>query len=127
MRFGHLSLGTRHPLQTRTEGNVSPESTSPENLHDPRLLRQDLEDLRRQQEVAGVTQAGTQATEAATEAGAQATQAATQAGQAAAQAATQAGQAATTAAAQAGLATTVGAGAVAFVIGIFLGITIARS
>jgi len=105
---------------------MSPESASPENLDDPRLLRQDLEDLRRQQEVSAATAAGTHATQAATQAGAQATQAATQAGQAATQAATQAGQAATTAAAQAGLATTVGAGAVAFVVGMFLGITIAR-
>ena len=95
---------------------MSPASTDPEALNDPRLLRQDVEDLKRQQEVSAATQAGTQATQAATQAGAEATQAAVQAG-----------QASTTAAAQAGLASTVAAGAVAFVVGLFLGITIARA
>ena len=91
------------------------ESVLPENLDNPRLLRQDLEDLRRQQEVSAATQAGAQATQAATQAGAQATQAATQAG-----------QAATTAATQAGMMSTIVAGAASLIIGIFLCITIAR-
>lgn len=95
---------------------MSPEGTDPQHLDDPRLLRQDVEDLKRQQEVSAATAAGTQATQAATQAGAQATQAATQAG-----------QAATTAAAQAGLASTVAAGAVAFVVGVFMGMAIARA
>ncbi len=67
------------------------------------------------------------AVHAATDAGAHATQAATQAGQAATTAAVQAGQAATMTAAQAGLAMTMGAGFAAFVIGIFLGITISKA
>jgi hypothetical protein len=95
---------------------MSPESTEPENLHDPRVLRQDIEDLKRQHEVTEATQAGAQATQAATQAGAEATQAAVQAG-----------QATTMAAAQAGLASSVAAGAVAMVVGLFLGMAIARS
>ena len=95
---------------------MSPAGTDPEALNDPRLLRQDIEDLKRQQEVSAATQAGTQATQAATQAGAEATQAATQAG-----------QAATMTASQAGLATTVGAGAIAFIVGVFLGMAIAKS
>ena len=93
-----------------------PESTSPEDLDDPRLLRQDVEDLRRQQEVSAATQAGTQATQAATQAGAQATQAATQAGEASTMAAT-----------QAGMMSTVAAGAVSLIVGIFLGMAIVNS
>ena len=95
---------------------MSPESTSPENLDDPRLLRQDLEDLKRQQEVSAATQAGTQAT-----------QAATQAGEASTMAATQAGQASTMAATQAGMMSTVAAGAVSLIVGIFLGMAIVNS
>jgi hypothetical protein len=56
-----------------------------------------------------------------------AAQAATQAGQAATTAATQAGQAATTAAAQGGTMATVAAGAVGLIVGMFLGLTIARN
>lgn len=104
---------------------MSPESTDPGNIHDPRLLRQDIEDLKRQHEVAEATQAGAQATQAAAEAGAQATQAAVQAGQAATMTAAQAGQATTMTAAQAGLASTVGAGFVALIVGLFLGMAIA--
>lgn len=104
-----------------------PESVLPENLDNPRLLRQDLEDLRREHEVTAATQAGVQATQAATDAGAQATQAATQAGQAATTAATQAGQASTMAASQAGMWSTMAAGFASLIIGVFLGISIARS
>ena len=95
---------------------MSPETVLAENLDNPRLLRQDLEDLRRQQEVSAATQAGTQATQAATQAGAEATQAAVQAG-----------QASTMAASQAGMMSTVAAGSVALIVGIFLGISIARA
>ena len=113
-------------LLIQTEADT-PESTSPEDLDDPRLLRQDVEDLRRQQEVSAATQAGTQATQAATQGGAQATQAATQAGEASTMAATQAGQASTMAATQAGMMSTVAAGAVSLIVGIFLGISIVNS
>jgi hypothetical protein len=58
---------------------------------------------------------------------AQAVQAATQAGAEATQAATQAGTTATQAAAQAGTVGMVAAGSIALIVGIFLGITIARS
>lgn len=104
-----------------------PEGVLPENLDNPRLLRQDLEDLKRQQEVSAATQAGTQATQAATDAGAHATQAAAQAGQASTMAATQAGQASTLAASQAGTMSTVAAGFVSLIVGLFLGMTIARN
>jgi len=110
-RFG------KQPLDFHCDGgDMSPESTDPENLHDPRVLRQDIEDLKRQHEVTEATQAGVQATQAATQAGAEATQAAVQAG-----------QATTFAASQAGLTATVAAGAAALVIGIFLGIAISKS
>jgi len=56
-----------------------------------------------------------------------ATQAATQAGGHATQAAVQAGQASTMAATQAGTWTTMAAGAVALIVGIFLGLAIANS
>ena len=107
-------LGGVHPQPKG--GPMSPESTDPDNLHDPRVLRQDIEDLKRQHEVTESTQAGAQATQAATQAGAEATQAAVQAG-----------QASTMAAAQAGLASTVGAGAAGLIVGMFLGMAIARS
>lgn len=67
-----------------------------------------------------------QAVQAATQSGAQATQAATQAGAQAAQMATQAGQAAATGASIAGLAAAVASGAAGLIIGIFLGMSIAR-
>jgi hypothetical protein len=67
-----------------------------------------------------------QAVQAAAQSGAQATQAATQAGAQATQAAAQAGQAATTGASIAGLAAAVGAGFGGFIIGVFLGLAIAR-
>jgi hypothetical protein len=57
----------------------------------------------------------------------QATQAATQAGGQATQAAAQAGQASTMAATQAGTWTTMAAGAVALIVGIFLGLAVANS
>lgn len=81
---------------------MSPESVDPQKLDDPRLIRQDLEDLKRAQEVAAATQVGAQAT----------------------QTATQAGQASTMAAAQAGLMSTVVAGAVSLIVGMFLGMAI---
>ncbi|HYO26131.1 MAG TPA: hypothetical protein VEQ85_14415 [Lacipirellulaceae bacterium] len=104
-----------------------PETVLPENLDNPRLLRQDLEDLKREHEVTAATQSGAQATQAAMDAGAQATQAATQAGQAATTAATQAGQASTMAASQAGMWSTMAAGSASLIVGIFLGLAIARS
>jgi len=58
---------------------------------------------------------------------AQAVQVATQTGAQATQAATQAGQAATTAAGHAGTWSTMGAGAAGFIVGIFLGLSIAKS
>jgi hypothetical protein len=58
---------------------------------------------------------------------AQAVQAATQAGAEATQAATQAGKTATQAAAQAGTVGTMAAGAIGLIVGIFLGIAIAKS
>lgn len=94
---------------------MSPESTDPDNLHDPRVLRQDVENLKREHEVTEATQAGAQATQAAAQAGAEATQAAVQAG-----------QATTMGASQAGLMATVVAGATALVVGMFLGIAISR-
>ena len=58
---------------------------------------------------------------------AQAVQAATQAGAQATMAATQAGASSTTAAAHAGTWSTMAAGAAGFVVGIFLGLAIAKS
>lgn len=58
---------------------------------------------------------------------AQAVQAATQAGAEATQAATQAGTTATQAAAQAGIVGMMATGSIALIVGIFLGITIAKS
>jgi hypothetical protein len=58
---------------------------------------------------------------------AQAVQAATQAGAEATQAAAQAGMTATQAAAQAGTIGTMAAGAIGLIVGIFLGIAIAKS
>jgi hypothetical protein len=58
---------------------------------------------------------------------AQAVQAATQAGAEATQAATQAGMTATQAASQAGVVGMMAAGSIALIVGIFLGIAIARS
>lgn len=58
---------------------------------------------------------------------AQAVQAATAAGAQATMAATQAGQSATTAAAHAGTWSTMAAGAGGFIVGIFLGLAIAKS
>jgi hypothetical protein len=77
--------------------------------------RQEIENLKREVAV-----------QAATQAGQAATMAATQAGQAATTAAAQAGTAATNAAAQAGTVAMVVAGAVALIVGMFLGLTIAR-
>ncbi|HZK50114.1 MAG TPA: hypothetical protein VFD47_00940 [Actinomycetota bacterium] len=71
----------------------------------PEDLKQEVEDLKT-----------SQATQAATQAGAQATQAAMQGG-----------QASTMAAAQAGTWSTMAAGAVALIVGIFLGLAIANS
>ena len=68
-------------------------------------LWQEIQDVKRDQEVQAATQAGAQATQAATQAGAQATQAA----------------------AQAGLAATVASGFVCLIVGTLLGIAIARS
>ena len=67
-------------------------------------LAQRLSDLEKAQAVQATTQAGAEATQAATLAGAQATQAA----------------------AHAGTWSTMGAGAIALVVGIFLGVTISR-
>jgi len=58
---------------------------------------------------------------------AQAVQVATQTGAQATQAATQAGQAATTAASHAGTWATMGAGGAGLIVGIFLGLAIAKS
>jgi hypothetical protein len=58
---------------------------------------------------------------------AQAVQAATQAGAEATQAATQAGMTATQAASQAGVVGMMAAGSIALIVGIFLGIAIAKS
>jgi hypothetical protein len=85
-----------------------------EQRGDVQELRQELEELEREQAVQAATQSGAQATQAATQAGAEATQAATHAG-----------QATTTAASQAGLAGAVGAGAAGFIIGMFMGMAIA--
>jgi hypothetical protein len=82
---------------------------------------EEVAELRRQLEVQAVTQSGALATQAAAQSGALATEAATQAGAAATMAATQAGQAATTAASVAGLWSAVMCGAVALIVGIFLG------
>jgi hypothetical protein len=79
-------------------------------------LKQELETVKLDLAVQTATQAGAQATQAATQAGAQATQAATQAG-----------MATTNAAAQAGMAAAVISGAVAFVVGMFLGLAINNS
>ena len=68
-------------------------------------LRQEVEELKRQQAVQAATQAGAQAT----------------------QAANQEGQMATTAATTAGLGAAVAAGGVGLVVGIFLVLAIARS
>ena len=84
--------------------------------NNPEDLKQEIEDLKT-----------SHATQAATQAGAQATQAATQAGAQATQAATQAGQASTMAATQAGTWSTMAAGAIALIVGVFLGLAIANS
>ena len=68
-------------------------------------VQQDVQDLRHDLDVQAATQAGAQATQAATQAGAQATQAA----------------------AQAGMAAAVAAGFVALIVGIFLGMAIAKA
>ena len=68
-------------------------------------VQQDVQDLRHDLDVQAATQAGAQSTQAATQAGAQATQAA----------------------AVSGVAAAVASGFVAFVIGIFLGMAIAKS
>lgn len=68
-------------------------------------LQQKVQQLEKAQEVAAATQVGAQAT----------------------QAAAQAGQAATAAASMAGLGGTVAAGAVSLIVGIFLGMAIARA
>lgn len=76
-------------------------------------LKQELDQVKQDLAVQAATQAGAQATQAATQAGAQATQAATTAG-----------AQATQAAAQAGMAAAIVSGAVAFVVGLFLGLSI---
>jgi hypothetical protein len=68
-----------------------------------------------------------QATQAAAVAGAEATQAAVQAGMAATNAAAMAGMATTNAAAQAGTIAMLVSGSIAAVVGLFLGITIAKA
>lgn len=83
--------------------------------------RDEIAELRRELEVQAATQSGAMATQAAAQSGALATEAATQAGASATMAATQAGQAATTAASIAGLWSTVMSGAVALIVGLFLG------
>lgn len=79
-------------------------------------LRDEVQRLRKEFEVQAATMAGTQATQAATQAGAQATQGAVQAG-----------QMSTFTASQAGMMTTVAAGSVGFIVGIFLGISLAKA
>jgi hypothetical protein len=90
-------------MQSERVTNIEQEgrtlSSSPEDL------KQEIEDLKT-----------SQATQAATQAGAQATQAATQAGQASTMAAT-----------QAGTWSTMAAGAIALIVGVFLGLAIANS
>ena len=68
-------------------------------------VQQDVQDLRHDLDVQAATQAGAQSTQAATQAGAQATQAA----------------------ALSGVAAAVASGFVALIVGIFLGMAIAKS
>lgn len=68
-------------------------------------LAKELEELKTQVAVQGATAAGAQATQAATQAGAAATQAA----------------------GMAGLASAVGAGAAGFIVGLFMGMAIAKA
>jgi hypothetical protein len=69
---------------TRGRTGVSEGQSSGQSGGGQSDLRQDVEELKRDQAVQAATQAGAQATQAATQAGAQATQAAAQAGMAAA-------------------------------------------
>jgi hypothetical protein len=90
-------------MQSEKNTNIDQERTTMSN--NPEDLKQEIEDLKT-----------SQATQAATQAGAQATQAATQAGQASTMAAT-----------QAGTWSTMAAGAIALIVGVFLGLAIANS